>query len=291
MAEWIWAENRGVLRVGGAEAEAFLQGLVSNDVSKAGPDRAVYAALLTPQGKYLHDFFVTRSGETFRLECEAARRGDLLQRLKRYRLRSKVDLADETEAWRIALVWGEDAATAAAGWGADAAIAADPRLAELGLRIRVPADAAAPPAGLTESSPAAYERLRRSLGVPAAPDDLRVEQSFLLESGFDELNGIDWQKGCYVGQEVTARTKYRGLVRRRLIPVALTGGAPADDGKVMQDGCDVGDLRGHGDGVGLALLKLEALDKPEPLTCGAALLTAARPAWWRLTPPSEAAAE
>ncbi len=293
MAHWTWAEGRGVIGVGGAEAEAFLQGLVSNDVSKAGPETAVYAALLTPQGKFLYDFFVLHRDGRFLLECESERRADLLLRLKRYKLRSKVDLTDEVEDWRVALVWGEgaDAAAAKQAWGEGAIAFADPRLPALGLRVLVPADAAVEPAGLTEGSRDAYDRHRIALGVPAPPEELQIERSFLMESGFEELNGIDWQKGCYVGQEVTARTKYRGLMRRRLTPVAIEGGAPAADGKIMQDGRDVGDLRSRQDGVGLAMLKLAALDREAPLVCGDAVLTPSRPDWWLTAPAAESAAE
>lgn len=291
MAYWTWADDRGVLRVGGAEAEAFLQGLVSNDIGKAGPDTAVYAALLTPQGKFLHDFFVLRQGDDFLLECEGERRADLMQRLKRYRLRLKIALEDETDAWRVALVWGDGAEDAGHAWGEGAVAYADPRLPALGIRVLLPAASAKAPSGLTEAPVDAYHKLRMALGVPAAPEELQVERSFLMESGFDELNGIDWQKGCYVGQEVTARTKYRGLMRRRLTPVRLDGGAPAEDGKILQDGRDVGDLRSQRDGVGLAMLKLEALDKDAPLLCGEAVLTPSRPDWWRNGSALEAAAE
>lgn len=276
MTEWTWAANRGVVRVGGADAEEFLQGLVSNDVAKAEPDKAVYAALLTPQGKFLHDFFVLRSDEDFLLDCDGERRADLLQRLKRYKLRAKVDLADETDVWRVAVAWGEGDAPE---WDETVLAYPDPRLAALGFRALVPADAAA---GLQPTGDfAAYERLRRSLGVPSAPEELQVDKSFLMESGFDELNGIDWQKGCYVGQEVTARTKYRGLVRRRLTPVTISDGSQAGQGLVLQDGRDVGDLRSCQDGVGLAMLKLEALDTDAPMLCDGAVLTPARPVWWR----------
>ena len=291
MAYWTWADDRGVLRVGGAEAEAFLQGLVSNDIGKAGPDTAVYAALLTPQGKFLHDFFVLRQGDDFLLECEGERRADLMQRLKRYRLRLKIALEDETDAWRVALVWGDGAEDAGHAWGEGAVAYADPRLPALGIRVLLPAASAKAPSGLTEAPVDAYHKLRMALGVPAAPEELQVERSFLMESGFDELNGIGWQKGCYVGQEVTARTKYRGLMRRRLTPVRLDGGAPAEDGKILQDGRDVGDLRSQRDGVGLAMLKLEALDKDAPLLCGEAVLTPSRPDWWRNGSALEAAAE
>jgi folate-binding protein YgfZ len=291
MAEWTWAEDRGILRVAGADAEDFLQGLISNDVTKAKPGAAIYAALLTPQGKFLHDFFVLGNDNGYLLDCDGARRADLLQRLKRYKLRAKVDLADETEAWRTALVWGE--AEAGLSLPATALAYPDPRLPALGIRVLVPGGVAfEPPA--TATTQAAYERMRRSLGVGASPDDLLVDKSFLLESGFDELAGIDWRKGCYVGQEVTARTKYRGLVRRRLTPVALGTGTPAEDGKVLQNGRDVGDLRSAGDGVGLAMLKLEALEGTEPLCCGDAVLTPSRPHWWNSalsSGPADAAAE
>jgi tRNA-modifying protein YgfZ len=294
MAEWTWAEGRGIVRVAGADAEEFLQGLISNDVTKAGPEAAVYAALLTPQGKFLHDFFVLRMADDFLFECEAERRADLLLRLKRYKLRAKVDLTDETDAWRVAVVWGQGAETV--GLPATAMAFADPRLPALGIRVLVPAAEADKPLtpNANEASFAAYERLRRSLGVGTGPDDLLVDKSFLMESGFDELAGIDWRKGCYVGQEVTARTKYRGLVRRRLTPVALDGGALAEDGRVTRNGRDVGELRSHRDGVGLAMLKLEALDGAEPLQCGEAILSPSRPAWWNAAlsaGPADAAAE
>tara|TARA_R110002074_G_scaffold171210_1_gene333604 strand:- start:1040 stop:1930 length:891 start_codon:yes stop_codon:yes gene_type:complete len=290
MATWIWAQDRGILRVGGAEAEAFLQGLVSNDVAKAGSNKAVYAALLTPQGKFLHDFFVIRHGDGFLLDCEAERRADLLQRLKRYRLRAKIDLVDETDEWRVALAWGEGCEAATADSGAGAIAYTDPRLSALGKRVLMPAGEASGVQGADEGSYADYHRLRLSLGVPAGPDELQVERSFLMESGFDELAGIDWQKGCYVGQEVTARTKYRGLVRRRLTPVSLSGGEPAADGRISQGGRDVGELRAHRDGVGLAMLKLDALEAEAPLLCGDATLTATRPGWWRIAPATGSSA-
>ncbi len=291
MAEWTWAEGRGIVRVAGADAEDFLQGLISNDVTKAKPEAAIYAALLTPQGKFLHDFFVLRLADGFLLDCDGNSRGDLLLRLKRYKLRAKVDLADETDLWRTALIWGEGAAEVVLP--ATALAYPDPRLATLGIRVLVPAgEPFAPAAAVTPH--ATYERLRRSLGVGASPDDLLSDKSFLLESGFDELSGIDWRKGCYVGQEVTARTKYRGLVRRRLTPVSVSGKPGSDERKIMQDGRDVGDLRSAGDGVGLAMLKLEALDGAAPLLCGDAVLTPTRPGWWNSAlsaGPADAAAE
>ena len=136
----------------------------------------------------------------------------------------------------------------------------DPRLAALGVRCILPrADirCALEGTGLAEAGFPAYDRLRLELGVPDGSRDLVPEKSILLESGFDELNGVDWQKGCYIGQELTARTKYRGLIKKRLMPVEIDGPAPAPGTIVTADGREVGEMRSSRDGLGLALLRLE----------------------------------
>ena len=315
MAKMAMLPGRGFIQVRGAEAAPFLQGLISNDVSKVTADRAIYAALLTAQGKFLHDFFITADGDGFLLDCEAERRADLFTRLKRFRLRSKVDLADVTEQWTIAAAWGDGALEAlglnrepgaAVALGGGGLAYADPRHRSLGARLlmsaadgggAMPAGFEAghvrgdkhtvPPAGFEAAGFDEYESLRLSLGIPSGPAELPVERAFLLESGFDELNGIDWQKGCYVGQEVTARTKYRGLLRRRLAPVTIDGAPAEGETRIMADGRDVGELRAHAGGRGLALIKLETIASGQPLTCGGAAVTAHVPDWWRL-PEQEA---
>jgi folate-binding protein YgfZ len=291
MGHAAWIGDRGLIKVSGPDAVPFLQGLISNDVTKVGPDRAIYAALLTPQGKFLHDFFITADGDGVLLDCEAERRVDLFTRLKRYRLRSKVELADVTEAWAVLAAWGGSALDvlglqpkpgAATPFGSGTAYT-DPRHAGLGARVLVAAgETGSLPHDLTLTGRAEYESLRLSLGIPSGAVDLPVEKAFLLESGFDELNGIDWQKGCYVGQEVTARTKYRGLLRRRLAPVAVDGLPPADDARIFADGRDVGELRSQQNGQGLALIRLDAIAAGARLTCGGATLTAHVPDWWVL---------
>ncbi len=299
MVNSAWLDDRGLIKVGGPEAVAFLQGLISNDITKVTPERAIYAALLTPQGKFLHDFFITGSGDSVLLDCEAERRADLFTRLRRYKLRSKVELADVTDDWAVLAAWGEGSLKAI-GLPADPGAAipcgsgvayTDPRHGGLGARLVVPAsEKDALPSGLEPADREGYERLRLSLGIPSGPEDLPVERAFLLESGFDELNGIDWQKGCYVGQEVTARTKYRGLLRRRLAPVTIEGGPPVDDKRIWADGRDVGELRSHSDGQGLALIRLETIAKGQPLTCGDAELTPHVPDWWTLPDKKDGAA-
>ncbi len=281
---------RGVLRVSGADREAFLQGIVSNDVAKVSADRAVWSAFLTPQGKFLHEFFLIEQEGAYLLDCEAERRDDLLRRLRIYKLRSQVAVDDANDDFAVAALFGAgifeslglppELGRAMAFAGGVAYV--DPRLGALGARAILPretATAALADAGLSPATPEDYERLRISWGAPDGSRDLEVGKSALLESGFDELHGIDWDKGCYLGQELTARTRYRGLVKKRLVPVQIDGPAPAPGTQIMADGKDVGVMRSGVEGLGLALLRLEHLDGPGTLTAGAARLTPKKPDW------------
>lgn len=288
-SSYLLSDQRGVIAIAGEDRRAFLQGLVSNDVQRVSAERALYAALLTPQGRFLHDFFIASIGDTFYLDCEAERRDDLRRRLSLYRLRSKVTLTDVTEQFAIGLLFGDRVLSrlglpvhpghaASLGGGC---IFVDPRLSELGARAVLPRASAAdafPSLGLTPGTADEYDRLRLSLGVPDGSRDLPVEKAILLENGFDELNGIDWQKGCYMGQELTARTKYRGLVRKRLMPVAIEGPLPAPGTPLMLGEKEAGEMRSGREGLGLALLRLEYLDAG-PLVAGDSRVTPLVPGW------------
>lgn len=285
--------ERGVLEIAGADRGDFLQGLISNDVTKVAADRAVYAALLTAQGKYLHDFFVAEIGDAYYLDAEAARLADLKRRLGLYKLRAKVTLADASDRYIAASAFGEGAldllelpseAGVATEFGGGIAYV-DPRLSALGARLLLPrgmGTASLEAAGFKPVGAEVYDRMRLSLGVPDGSRDLMIEKAILLESGFDELNGVDWQKGCYVGQELTARTKYRGLVKKRLVPVVVEGPLPAPGTPVMLGNQEAGEMRSGQDGIALALLRLEAVDEASaenPLSAGAARLTPRKPDW------------
>jgi tRNA-modifying protein YgfZ len=255
--------HRAVLAIEGEDRIAFLQGLVSNDVTQAAPGRAVWAALLTPQGKWLADFFIFADGDRLLLDCERDPAPAILQRLSRFRLRSKVALraADELAVYAA---WG-DAPTM------QAIIAPDPRLPEAGWRLL---SAAVLPGTASEAD---WDHHRLGLGLPDGSRDLESEKTVLLEAGFDELHGVSWSKGCYMGQELTARTKYRGLVKRRLVPVAVDGPLPAPGTPVLRDGTEVGTMRSGREQLGLAVLRLDSLEAA--LTCGAATLAPRVPAW------------
>jgi folate-binding protein YgfZ len=291
-ASFALLDDRGVLAVSGADRRSFLQGLVSNDVEKVGPAQARYAALLTAQGKYLHDFMMIEFDEVIWLEAEAGRLGDLKRRLSIYRLRARAAL-DERPELAVAVVFGAGALVAmdlseepgaARPFGSGVALV-DPRLVALGARCILPSIDIRPALegiGLAESGFPAYDRLRIELGIPDGGRDLVPEKSILLEAGFDELNGVDWQKGCYIGQELTARTKYRGLIKKRLVPVEIDGPAPAPGTIITADGREVGEMRSACDGRGLALLRIEPVVEGKQLKAGDTALVASQPGWMHL---------
>jgi folate-binding protein YgfZ len=250
----------------GEDRVAFLQGLVSNDIEAVRPGHAVWAALLTPQGKWLADFFVFADADTLVLDCERAQIPMLIQRLSRYRLRTKVALSEDTSR-QVYVAWGEPPEPGEI-------IAPDPRLPGFAWRIlsatELPSNASAED----------WDRHRLRAGLPDGSRDMESDRSVLLEAGFDELHGVSWTKGCYMGQELTARTKYRGLVKRRLVPVAIEGPPPPPGSPILKNGVEVGTMRSGLDQSGLALLRLDSLR--DPLTCAEVRLTPRIPDWMRM---------
>jgi folate-binding protein YgfZ len=268
--------DRGVIEIVGDDRVAFLQGLVSNDVALAAGGRAIWAALLTPQGKWLADFFIVADGNRLLLDCERGQTDMLVSKLSRYRLRAQVTVADRSAELGVAAAWGEEPPELAG-----AIIFADPRLPEAGWRVISPVPAAA------SANAADWDAHRLSLGLPDGSRDLEAEKTVLLEAGFDELNGISWTKGCYMGQELTARTRYRGLLKRRLVPVEIDGALPAPGTPVMRGDTEVGSMRSGLANRGLAVVRLEALDG-QGRGSGAARLLPRVPAWMRLPEPAAA---
>lgn len=258
--------RRALIRVGGEDSRDWLQGLVSNDVRRLAPGRAVYAALLSAQGKYLFDFIlVDAGGGDILLDVAADRAAALLARLGLYRLRRKVTIAAEP-ALGVALVWG---APPLAG----DLVVHDPRSPALGWRLYAPDPAAAlAAAGAAPAAPGDWDALRLAEGVPESGTDLIPDDSYILEAGFERLNGVDFRKGCYVGQEVTARMHHKTELRKGLLRVRVTGEAPPPGTPVLgEDGRVAGTLHSSRDGLGLAHLRFDRLDGP--LVAGAAVLT------------------
>lgn len=243
MTKGFHATDRALLRVAGPEAREFLQGLVSNDVRRleAGP---VYAALLSPQGKYLFDFLLVPDGDGVLVDVKADRAAALAQRLGMYRLRAKVTV----EADPRAVVVGEGEAPAGA--------VADPRHPGLGWRA-YPTDPAGFLSGMAPLDPDEREARRIALGVPESGVELRPEDSYILEMGFERLNGVDFRKGCYVGQEVTARMKHKTELRKGLVAVLVEGEAPPPGTEIVADGRPAGTLLSVAKGRGLAYLRFD----------------------------------
>ncbi len=288
-ANYCLLPGRGVLRLSGGDVRTFLQALVTRDLDDLSPEQAVYSALLTPQGKYLFDFFLAQQGEDILLDGEAARLNDLAKRLNMYRLRADVAI-ESLEDWTVHAVFdgdiGLDGSAGAAKAFADGVAFTDPRLEAAGTRILAPAgqaDQTLAAAGFAAGDEVDYDDHRLSLALPDSGRDLVVDKSLVLESNLDALHGVDFDKGCFVGQELTARTKYRGLVRKRLLPVSLDGPLPEPNTPLMAGEREVASMRsGRGDR-GLALVRLDRLAEAGglevPLKCGDTVVTARLPDW------------
>ncbi|MEM8986887.1 MAG: folate-binding protein [Pseudomonadota bacterium] len=254
--------DRAVMTLKGPDAPAFLQGLLTKDVNAISPDQSIYTALLTPQGKVLFDFFIAQTTDGFLLDVEAARQDAALKRLSLYKLRAKVDIAPAPD-WRVAAIFNDtpdrDAAPGATRpHNGSGARFADPRCAALGTRLIAPTEEIA---GLTdecrETDAAAYNARRLDLGVPACPEDIRPEVSFPLDANLDMLNAIDFQKGCYVGQEVTSRMKRKAALRKRTLVLDFDGPPPPPGAPVTAGAREIGTVLSGTMGRALALIRLD----------------------------------
>ena len=278
MARFVRLDDRAVLSVSGSDASGFLQGLITNDLGKLRDGAAIHGALLTPQGKYLFDFLVFRRGEAFFLDCEADSRPALAKRLAMYRLRADA-VIDAAVPDTVCAVFGSDAEETAGGVE-EADVFADPRHPALGARVVGERGGdVLKRAGIEEAARAEYEALRIAQGIPDGRRDLVPEKSFLLENGYEELNGVDFEKGCYVGQEVTARMKHRKLVRKRLVPVRIDGPAPEPGTAVFNGESEVGEIRSSAGNLALALLRIDAIESGETLRADRAAIRPEKPDW------------
>ena len=279
--------SRALIAVGGPDWRGFLQGLITQDVETLRPGEARFGALLTPQGRLLYDLFVVgRPGSSEDdgcwLDVEAEHRAAFLQRLTIYRLRSKVTLeADETP---VSILFSahpgpsRDPSGAAAWAPASAGVSGvwvpDPRLPELGLRGY---GVSAPP-GATLADEAVREAQKLALGVPG-PADWGVDRTYPIEANFDLLNGIDFAKGCFVGQETTSRMKRRGQVKSRMLPIAFEGPPLAPGTEVLAGTLRAGVVTSSGRDRAIALLRLDRA-QGQGLTADGRPVAVERPAWF-----------
>jgi folate-binding protein YgfZ len=273
--------SRALIAVSGPDWRDFLQGLITQDVETLGLGEARFGALLTPQGRLLYDLFVVGRRDGCWLDVLAEHRAAILQRLMIYRLRAKVELvADDTP---VSILYsarpgecrdpiGESAwAPAFAG---DIGFVRDPRLPELGWR----GYGAPPPADAVIADEEAREAQKLALGVPG-PADWGSDKTYPIEANFDLLNGIDFKKGCFVGQETTSRMKRRGQIKSRMLPIAFEGPAPAAGAEVLAGALRAGEVTSVGKGRAIALLRLDRAEGAS-LTVEGMAVSVERPAWF-----------
>ena len=239
-------KNRGVVLVSGADAADFLQGLVTNNVMALAQGRAIYAALLSPQGKILFDFLVFSAGAgDFYLDCPRQLAADLAKRLGFYRLRAKVEITDQSAQYGVA------------AYDSDPALAMsyqDPRHASMGWRAILPLAQMHGGGDFAD-----WEARRIALGIPSGGVDFAYGDTFPHEANLDRLHGVDFKKGCYVGQEVVSRVEHRGLARKRIVGLRYHGVAPPLGAEITAGDVTLGVMGSSAKGHGLAMLRLDRL--------------------------------
>ena len=237
-------ESRALIAIGGPDWRDFLQGLITQDVGTMAHGEARFGALLTPQGRLLYDLFVVPRGEGAWLDVEAEHRDAVIQRLMMYRLRAKVEItADDTP---VSILFAGQGGDPGAGW------VRDPRLPELGWR----GYGVSPPAGAVLADEAAREAQKLRLGVPG-PADWGSDKTYPIEANFDLLNGIDFRKGCFVGQETTSRMKRRGQIKSRMLPIRFEGPPPAPGSEILAGDLRAGEVLSGRDSGAIALVRLD----------------------------------
>ena len=285
--------DRGAVKVAGDDARKFLNGLATADIGKVEPGRPRFTALLTPQGKIIADFIMAEAeaadGGGFFLDCPRPLASTLVERLNFYKLRAKVVAEDLSAILGVMAIWDGDGDTE---YGL---CYPDPRLPDLGMRCMLPphlASQAAADLGADFLGADAYEAHRIALGVPRGGLDFIYGDAFPHETVMDQLHGVDFDKGCFVGQEVVSRIEHRGIARTRVVPVAYDGAAPAPGVAVMAGDKNVGTMGSARNGRGLASLRLDRVD--DALAAGTALMAGGiglrlvKPAWARFAFPGEA---
>ena len=252
-----YLSDRGVVRVGGEDATSFLQGLLTNDVERLKSGEARYAALLTPQGKILFDMLVVRisaeKGAAYLLDCAAAQAADLAKRLGFYKLRAKVAIADESAELGVVAAWNGAPDNAPAG-----IVYPDPRDPRLGWRAILPRARAV---ALGEADENQYETIRIGAGAPKGGVDFAYGDAFPHDANLDLINGVDFEKGCYVGQEVVSRMRHRGSARKRVARVRIEAAAPAPGTPILDGALAVGTLGSSSGREALALVRLDRVEE------------------------------
>ena len=250
--------SRALIRVSGPDARSFLNNLLTQDVQTLAAGALRFGALLSPPGRLLFDLFLWGEADGVVLDVSADRRDALLQRLAMYRLRAEVAIAADERP--VLVCWP----------GLADGFVADPRTTGLGGR-RLGGEVA------TDATEDDWQAHRLAVGVPDPAADVLSDKAYPIEADFDLLNGIDFQKGCFVGQETTSRMKRRGAIRSRMLPIAFDGPPPPFGAEVLNGGLRAGEVLSAGDGAAMASLRLDRIDGD--LTVDGRPVTVRRPDW------------
>ena len=287
-----YLDHRAVVRVSGADAGAFLQGLITNEMGLLEKQRALFAGLLSPQGKVLFEFLLAKAADgAFLLDVAYSSVEDLAKRLTLYKLRARVEIADVTSQLQPMALWGSGAHSMGETVGTESFV--DPRRPLLGFCIlaerRFSKDiASATTAG--DAKPEDYHAHRISLGVPEGGKDYLFGELFPHEAMFDQLHGVSFTKGCYVGQEIVARMQHRGTARSRFLMVAAAGPLPERGTEVLAGDKPIGQMGSSVGGNGLALIRLDRLGdaykEGKPITVGGVPITLAKPPYAKFEVPT-----
>lgn len=252
-------EGRALIRLTGRDVRDFLQGIITNDIRKLSADKSLLALLLSPQGKFLAEFFLIEDGGAILMDTEKATLENLLKRLKLYKLRA--DVMIEEDSRKLAVAWNGDELPVKDS----VLVTRDPRSPKIGYRLY--GDHASLRNNLsslgTEVAPTEYDYYRLTLGIPEGSKDAVIDRTIALENGYDRLGAVDFAKGCYVGQEVTARSYHLAVLRKQLLPVVGESDLPPRETELKAGEIAVGSMRSVRRNRGLALVRIEELAKAE----------------------------
>ena len=257
---WTVLHDRGLIAVTGKDARSFLQGLITNDIRKVVSRRSIYSAILTPQGKLIYDFFIVASDNDLLIDCNSTLKSDLIRRFNMYKLRADINIEDRScDFLVLSSLQTQKSVEVSCRW-LNGVIFTDPRCPKMGHRAVVPITGSEFIFGETSvptNGNGIYESTRIRVGIPDCAIDCLPGEFFALECCLDEFGGISFEKGCFIGQEVTTRMKHRKLVRKKLVPISIDATVVPHGTPIFDENAKVGEIRSCRDGHGIAMLRLD----------------------------------
>ena len=266
--KYIVFEDRSFFEIKGEDKDTFLQGLITNDINKCTDKKSIYSAFLSPQGKFLADFFILKYENSYLFETPKLFLEELLKKLNNYKLRSKIDIVEKQSLISLSILGGDEIFGKLDSLGStikidDGYAFIDPRNKELGIKVIINKDTInffAKKYDLIEEDINKYEEIRINNAIPNSIFDLKYNNSLILENNFDKINAISWDKGCYVGQEITARIKYRSLLKKNLLKVKILNGFVSSGDDIYFEEKLIATITSNNKNIALAMIRLSDSD-------------------------------